>query len=95
MKTYFVQTKCDGEVSSSVKTLHELASLYELDQEACYLDDIVAYDISDYDHPVKVNVYETVTPYLEQRRWMEQEYRDYCELVNEYGYNYPNDELIL
>ena len=95
MKMYLVQTKVDGDVTSSVKSLHELANLYDLDREACFLDDIVAYDLSDFDHPVKVNVGDTVAPYLDQRRWMEQEYRDYCELVNEYGYNYPNDELIL
>lgn len=95
MKKYFVQTKCDGDICSSVKTLPELASLYELNREADYLDDIVAYDISDYDHPVKVNVMDTVTPYLERREWMEREYRDFCELVNEYGYDYPLDEVIL
>ena len=95
MNTYLVQTKCDGDVFSSVKTLPELASLYELEQEACFLDDLVVFDVSDFGHPVKVDVSDVVAPYLEQRRWMEQEYRDYCELVNEYGYNYPNDDLIL
>ena len=95
MTTYLVQTKCDGEIFCSVKTIQELADLYELDQVAGFLDGIVVYDISEYDHPVKVDLYDTIAPYLENRRWMEQEYRDYCEMVNEYGYDYPNDDIIL
>ena len=95
MSTYLVQTKCDGEIFCSVKTLPELANLYQLNNDAGYLDDIVAFDITEFGNPVKIDIYDTVAPYLEQRQWMEQEYRDYCEMVNEYGYNYPNDDLIL
>jgi len=90
MDSYVTVIKCDGETFVSVKTRRELALRWEENDECGYLDEeIIAFQYNDATKQMeKVNVYEIAREYLRERDEIEQEYRDYCDLVNEYGYDY-------
>ena len=79
MKKYLVQTMVDGELFSSIKTEKELAHHWETAYIADFDEESVAYDISMYDHPVKVSIEEIARPIIEQERWMQEEYYQYCQ----------------
>ena len=93
MKMYLIQTRCGDETFSNVMNEKKLADLYEDDQICGYLDEIIAFDLSDFGNPLRVDVYNVVQPILENKRWMEQEYRDYCDAVNEYGLDFEGVDL--
>ena len=87
-KLFFVQIRFDGETWSRMMTGRELADRYETDAEAGIGEEYAAFDVSSFGNPVRINVYELVHPIIERKRWMDQEYRDYCDAVNEYGYDF-------
>ena len=89
-KQYMVQIKLDGEISCKMMTGRELADRYDYEQEIGIGEEYEAFDVSRFGEPVRVNVYELVSEILDQKRWMDQEYRDYCEAVNEYGYDFES-----
>lgn len=91
MENYFVITTIDGEQFESVKNTRELAEHWQSNDDAGYCDDIVAYAYRN-GEMVKVNVYEIATEYLNEREEIHREYEDYCETVNEYGYDYYEDQ---
>lgn len=77
-KQYLVKTDIDGEPINKVMTGREVADLYEQDQLCGVYGDIKVWDISE-DEPKRINLIDLVDPILENQRWMEREYRDYCE----------------
>lgn len=77
-KQYLVKTDIDGEPINKVMSGREVANLYEDDQLSGIYGDIRVWDISG-DEPKRVSLIDLVDPILENKRWMEQEYRDYCE----------------
>ena len=79
MKTYMVQIKFDGEVSSKMMTARELAEHWEMDQIAGIGYTYAAFDVDTFGKAIPINVYKTVREELDRRDWMQQEYRDYCE----------------
>ena len=88
MKTYLVQIKFDGEVTVKMMTERELADHWEMNDLAGIGCEYAAFDVDDFGKAVPINVYDTVKEVLDQKRWEQQEYRDYCEAVNEYGYGF-------
>lgn len=88
MKSYLVQIKFDGEVTSRMMTERELADHWETDDIAGIGCEYKAYDVDTFGQVTPINVYDTVQEILKGKREMEQEYRDYCEAVNEYGYDF-------
>ena len=90
MKKYLVQIRVDGETSSRIMTERELADLWETEDLAGVGYDFTTYDIDIFGHVSEVDTWSVVKPVLENKRWMEQEYRDYCEAVNEYGYDFES-----
>ena len=85
MKSYLVQIKLDGEITSKMMTERELADHWEMDDLAGIGCDYEAFNVDTFGKAVRVkNVYDIVKPVLDQKRWMEQEYRDYCE-AERYG----------
>jgi hypothetical protein len=87
-RDYLVQIRFEGEVFSKIMTGYELADRYETEAEAGIGEEYAAFDIRDFGNPVRVSVYDIVMPIIDHKRWMEQEYRDYCDAVNEYGYDF-------
>lgn len=87
-KQYMVQIRSDGETYCFMMTGRELADRYEYEQEIGIGEEYAAFDVSTFGAPVAVNVYDLTRQILEQKRCVEQEYRDYCEAVNEYGYDF-------
>ena len=90
MKTYLVQILFEGEMTSKMMTENQLADAWEQDDIAGIGMQFKAFDVDTFGQITPVNVYEIVSEVLENRRWMEQEYRDYCEAVNEYGYDFES-----
>lgn len=88
MKEYFVTVESYGNTYHSVETEKSLAELWEQDQEAGFLDSIVAYDA---DTLARVNVYEIASAYLAEQKAIQDEYEEYTEYVNEYGYDYQDN----
>lgn len=84
-REYLLKTVCDGIKQASVKTGKQIADIYETDQIAGIYSSMVVYDL---DTLKEISLSELVDPILENRRWMEQEYRDYCENVREYGLDF-------
>lgn len=84
MKTYLVQIKFDDEVTSKMMTERELADHWEMDDLAGIGCEYRAFDVDTFGQVTPINVYDTVQEVLGQKRWMEQEYRDYCE-AERYG----------
>lgn len=85
-REYLLKVTIDGETSASIETGRKIAELYETDRECGYMDNMEVWDIRS--DPVKIDLEELVGPILENKRWMEQEYRNYCDAVNEYGYDF-------
>lgn len=77
-KTFLVKTSIEDEPITSLMTGKEIAKLYEDDQLCGIYGDIKVWDISG-DEPKRINLWDLVAPILQNKRWMEQEYRDYCE----------------
>ena len=90
-KEYLVITIIEGEREISVMTVQELANLYQTNEDAGYIDQIIAYKLDDQNNPVKLNVYEEVYEYLNEQREIQREYEEYSEYVNEYGYDYYDE----
>ena len=84
-KEYLLRTVCEGIRQSSIKTGKQIADIYDYDQEIGVYSSIEVYDL---DTLEKIGLDKLVTPILENKRWMEQEYRDYCENVREYGLDF-------
>ena len=76
-KTFLVKTSIEDEPITSLMTGKEITKLYEDDQLAGVYGEIKVYDIED--EPKRINLLDLVAPILQNQRWMEQEYRDYCE----------------
>ena len=91
MQKYFVITTDGEEQFESVKTEKELAELWETNDEVGYLDEIIAFRYVD-GKMERVNVYKIASAYLKERDEIRQEYEDYCEMVNEYGYDYADHD---
>lgn len=88
-KEFFVITVLDGEQEVKTMSVRELAELWRDDNEAGYLDEIIAYRFNLNTHEMeKVNVYDVATKFLRDQEEIQREYEDYCETVNEYGYDY-------
>ena len=92
MKSYLVQIEFDGEMSSRMMTERELADHWETDDIAGIGYKYFAFDVDTFGKAVPVDVYEIVQAVLADKREMEREYRDYCEAVNEYGYDFESME---
>lgn len=92
MKTYLVQITLDGETSSKMMTERELARHWENNDIAGIGYEYAAFDVSEFGKAEPVNVYDIAQEVLGQIRWEQEEYRDYCEAVNEYGYNFESQE---
>lgn len=91
-KQYLLKTRIEGEIYASIKTAREIADRYEDDQIAGIYDTMEVYDIEG--EPTKISLLDLVSPILEHKHWMEQEYRDYCDAVNEYGLDFEGrDDL--
>lgn len=84
-REYLLKTVCDGIRQSSIKTGKQIADIYDYDQEIGIYSSMEVYDL---DTLKQIDLGELVTPILANKRWMEQEYRDYCENVREYGLNF-------
>ena len=78
IKQYLVKTDFDGEPINETMTASEVADLFEQDQLCGIYGDINVWDISG-EEPRRISMLALVEPILKNRRWMEQEYRDYCE----------------
>lgn len=76
-KTYLVKTSIEDEPIVKLMTGKEVAKLYEDDQLSGIYGEIKVYDIDD--DPRQISLLKLVEPILENQRWIEQEYRDYCE----------------
>lgn len=82
-KQYLFKSSIEDEKFISIKTGREIAEIYEMDQIAGIYGDMEVWDVSG--EPKRISLLDLVEPILDNKRWMEQEYRDYCE--NErYGY---------
>lgn len=84
---YLLRSVMDDEVFHNVLTGREIADRYETDQIAGIYNSMTVWKL-DGDEPQKIRILDLVNPILENKRWMEQEYRDNCDAVNEYGYDY-------
>ena len=92
MKQYFVITKDGEDIYYSVKTEKELAELWDMNDECGYLDEIIAYTYDAEKRQMEqVNVYDIACAYLNERRAIQEEYEEYTEYVNEYGYDYRDE----
>lgn len=78
LKQYLVKTSIDGEPINRIMTANEIVDLYEQDQLSGVYGEIKVWDITK-DEPVRMDLLQMVEPVIAQRRWEEQEYRDYCE----------------
>ena len=92
MENYFVVTIFEGEEYGHVMTESELAHRWETEDIAGIGEEIRAWSYSKEQGMQEIDVYETVQAYLKGEREQEQEYRDYCETVNEYGYDYYENQ---
>lgn len=86
-KQYLLKTFIENEIFYSVLTGREIADRYEENQIAGIYDSMTVWSL-DGDNPERINLLDLVEPILENKRWMEHEYRDYCDAVNEYGYDF-------
>ena len=77
-KEYLLKTVCEGIKQISIKTGKQIADIYEMDQIAGIYSHMEVWDVSG-EQPVRISLIDLVEPILENKRWMEQEYRDYCE----------------
>ena len=79
---YLLKAEIDGEQIAAVMTAKRIAEVYDEDQECGIYSDMKVYDITG--EPRRVPLLAIVEPILSQKRWSEQEYRDYCE-AERYG----------
>lgn len=84
-KEYLLKTVCEDIKQASIKTGKQIADIYEMDQIAGIYSTMEVWDL---DSMKKISLLGLVEPILDNKRWMEQEYRDYCDAVNEYGYDF-------
>lgn len=84
-KEYLLKTECDGIKQASIKTGKQIADIYDYDQLADIYSSLRVYDL---DSLKEISLLNLVEPILAQKRWMEQEYRDYCDNVSEYGLDF-------
>ena len=91
-RKYLLRVRIDGEDSYSVETGSKIADIYDQDQECGYIDDMDVWEFRD-GNPVKIKLLDLVVPILRAKREIEQEYRDYCDAVNEYGYDFEGRDL--
>lgn len=75
-KEYLLKTVCEDIKQASVKTGKQIADIYEMDQIAGIYSHMEVWDL---DTMKRISLLDLVEPILENKRWMEQEYRDYCE----------------
>ena len=85
LREYLLRTVCDGIRQSSIKTGKQIADIYDTDQIAGIYDSMTVIDL---DTLKEISLLDLVEPILDNKRWMEQEYRDYCDNVNEYGLDF-------
>lgn len=76
-KQYLFKVWIEGEQCVSIKTGKQIADYYEQDQIAGICSEMQVWDVSG--DPKRISLLGLVSPILENKRWMEQEYRDYCE----------------
>jgi hypothetical protein len=86
-KQYLFKARIDDEQIISIETGKRIAEIYEQDQICGIYGDMEVWDVSGKE-PKRISILDLVGPILNQKRWMEQEYRDYCDAVNEYGYDF-------
>lgn len=84
-REYLLKIVCDDIKQASIKTGKQIADIYETDQIAGIYSSMRVYDL---DTLQEISLLDLVEPILANKRWMEQEYRDYCDAVNEYGYDF-------
>lgn len=84
-KEYLLKTVCEDIKQASIKTGKQIADIYEMDQIAGIYASMEVWDL---DTMKRISLLDLVEPILSNKRWMEQEYRDYCDNVNEYGYDF-------
>lgn len=75
-KQYLLKTVCEDIKQASIKTGKQIADIYETDQIAGIYASMEVWDL---DSMKRISLLDLVEPILENKRWMEQEYRDYCE----------------
>lgn len=85
-KRYLFKARIEDEQILSIETGKRIAEIYDEDQLCGIYSDMEVWDVSG--EPERISLLDLVGPILEQKRWMEQEYRDYCDAVNEYGYDF-------
>jgi hypothetical protein len=82
-KQYLFKVWIEDELCISIKTGKQIAEFYETDQIAGIYSNMEVWDVTG--DPKRISLLDLVEPILENKRWMEQEYRDYCE-SERYGY---------
>ena len=87
MKQYFVVARADEELFQNVKNERELAELWEMDNNCGVYNEIKAWEYVDGEMK-PVDVEEIAMAYLREQREIQEEYEEYTEMVNEYGYDY-------
>lgn len=82
-KQYLFKVWVEDELCISIKAGREIAEYYETDQIAGIYSKMEVWDVTG--EPKRISLLDLVEPILENKHWMEQEYRDYCEELR-YGY---------
>ena len=75
-KEYLLKIVCEDIKQASIKTGKQIADIYEMDQIAGIYSHMEVWDL---DTMKRISLLDLVEPILENKHWMEQEYRDYCE----------------
>ena len=76
-KRYLFKARIEDEQIVSIETGRRIAEIYDEDQLCGIYGDMEVWDVSG--DPKRISLLDLVEPILENKRWMEQEYRDYCE----------------
>ena len=77
-KQYLFKAWIEDEQILAIKTGKQIAEIYEQDQLCGIYSDMEVWDVSGKE-PKEINYLDLIEPILQQKRWIEQEYRDYCE----------------
>ena len=93
--TYVVYTRYDDEEELSTMSLRTLAEIWETDQLAGIYNDIRAFTYDAEAGFTQVDVSELASKYLAECKAIQDEYEEYCETVNEYGYGYYENQDML
>ena len=75
-KLFLFKARIEGDLVASVETGKRIAEIYDEDQLCGIYGDMEVWDI---ETMKQVSLLDLVEPFIAQKRWMEQEYRDYCE----------------